>query len=76
MLDIMIQLLPIFLTLGYSVLVCWFMIVGCEKWWDPFVFALAAPFVFLYIHRLTILLLAVVAITLFYVPIFLLRLFA
>lgn len=75
MADLLIQLAPFLLVCGYSALVCWFMIVGCDKWWEPFLFAALAPFVYAYTHRITITFLFIVSATLYYVPIFLMRFF-
>lgn len=54
--ELLIQLLPLLLFLGYSALVVWFYIIGCDKWWEPLVFAAISPVYFIYQNRTGILL--------------------
>lgn len=66
--ELLIQLLPLLLFLGYSALVVWFYVVGCDKWWEPLVFAAISPFYFLYENRIGILLFIVFLLTIIFFP--------
>ncbi|MBC3885642.1 hypothetical protein [Undibacterium griseum] len=67
--DILICFVSIMLVSGYWILVFFFVIEGCEKWWHPFVLAALFPIMLIYENWIGLVAVALFFSLLFGIPI-------